>query len=152
MPWISLFKDNACVCREGKLTIEEHRETGSLKRGVLLQYFSAIGIWKCLALLAALTGGQAALVTSEWWLTTWAQSSPDSQSEDIGKWIVVYSALVAGESARAVLYACPVRPYVVHALCAWPLCMATLCMAPLRSSKPLGRSLGLKCRYITVAT
>lgn len=84
------------MCRKGQLTKAEHKETGTLKRGTLMKYFSAMGLWKVSFIMLAIIAGQVSWIISEWWLAKWSQASEESQRDDLFKWLGVYSALVAG--------------------------------------------------------
>jgi hypothetical protein len=77
-----------------KLTREEHRELGSVSRGVYGRYLRAVGVEAVAAVGLALAGGQSAWILSEWWLSQWAQQDKAGQGDT--KWLAMYGGLVAG--------------------------------------------------------
>lgn len=83
------------MCRKGRLTNTERTEKGALKGRVYVQYLAAMEWVTVAALLAALLGGQVALVMSEWWLAEWASSPPAEQRSELRRWLGVYTAIVA---------------------------------------------------------
>lgn len=78
-----------------------------------LQYLSEMGVCRVLGLLFALVAGQIAWIFSEWWLTEWAQRSPESQHSGLFRWLGMYSTLVAGMFQLAC--------FLVFVCCFWQL-------------------------------
>lgn len=76
------------------LTSAEHRERGSVSRGVYGKYIRAVGLLSAVAVAAALAAGQSAWILSEWWLAQWSNESDEEQQDS--KWLIVYGSLVAG--------------------------------------------------------
>lgn len=87
-------KETAAAAAAGALTTKEAKASGGISGAVYAEHIRKIGVPAFIAIMTALTLGQACEMTHSVWLARWARSSPAHQNEHI--WLLVYGLLTVG--------------------------------------------------------